>query len=104
MTSVKIFDIEADVIPCGLCALLVPHADSEENLTTQQSLDKMPKHQLALFAAIQVVEWGMDEGPKDDAAETPAERMDAIRARFQRATQERMWREIYAETRMWRGR
>ena len=87
--SVKLFDIEADIIPSGLCALLIPHADSEEDLTLQQSLDKMPKHQLALFAAVQVVEWGMDDGPRGyAAAETPTERMDAIRARFQRATQE----------------
>ncbi len=57
---VSVYGISAPVRPSGLCALLIPHSDSERGLTTQQSLDEMPRHQLALFAAVQAVEWGLD--------------------------------------------
>ena len=97
MTTVKLFDVEADVHPSGLCALLIPHADSEKDLTTQQSLDKLPMHQLALFASVQVVEWGIDDGSawKDDGA---TERMRAIQSRNHRTVQECAWREIFVKS------
>lgn len=97
--NVKLFDIDVEVIPCGICALLIPHSDSEENLTLQQSLDKLPKHQLALFASVQSVEWAASsETPRDDSSQTVKERMAEIHDRFNRATQERLWREVYMET------
>lgn len=107
--NVKLFDIEVEVMPSGPCALLIPHADSEEGLTLQQSLDKLPKHQLALFAAVQAVEWAASESPVDGAllktgpAQTAKERLDAIHARHQRAMQESLWREVFVEARTRRG-
>jgi len=58
--AVTILKIEASIHPSGICAMLIPHADSEKEMTTQQSLDVMPCHQLMIFAAVQAVEWGVD--------------------------------------------
>jgi hypothetical protein len=58
--AVTILTIEASIHPSGICAMLIPHADSEKEMTTQQSLDVMLRHQLMIFAAVQAVEWGTD--------------------------------------------
>jgi hypothetical protein len=60
MPEVVVCKIPVRLHPSGLCAMLIPHSDSERGLTTQQSLNEMPRHQLALFAAVQAVEWGID--------------------------------------------
>lgn len=62
-TKVKILGTKAEIHPSGPCALLIPHEDSEDGLTTQQSLDKMLDQNpwnLIIFAAVQAVEWDLD--------------------------------------------
>lgn len=66
LLTIFICGIQAQVYPSGLCAMLIPHSDSERGLTTQQSLDELPRHQLALFAAVQAVEWGTDAKSGDN--------------------------------------
>jgi hypothetical protein len=66
VVKVTVYGIEAEVHPSGSCAMLIPHADSEQDLSLQQSLNRMPRHQLILFAAVQAVEWGIDAGSGDD--------------------------------------
>jgi hypothetical protein len=66
LLTVFIYSLEAKIHPSGLCAMLIPHSDSERGLDIQRSLDELPRHQLALFAAVQAVEWGTDAKSGDN--------------------------------------
>lgn len=55
-----------------MCALLVPDDDHMFAKSLQDQLEHMPQHDLALFAAVQATEWGLDLKDENAAANAVA--------------------------------